>query len=344
MPQQHMLLIFNPKAGKGLFMQNLGDAIDQFVKAGYRVEVYPTQEQGDATRKIARIPGYIDLIVAAGGDGTLDEVITGIVLSGRDVPLGYIPIGSTNDYAASLGLPTVVRDAVRAIVEGSPQAVDMGAFNDDTFVYVAAFGAFTDVAYDTNQDMKNALGHVAYVIEGAKRLGDLKTYDMKVHVDGEVHEASYIYGMVTNSTSVGGVKGATGPDVFLDDGKFEVLLIHAPKNVMELSEIVQALLGNDIANTELVEYYKTEHIMFESAIPVPWTLDGEYGGSPEQVKISVRHQCIRIILSGEHNDVLGGWRNLAHPEVDDKVNEEDDIFLPLKMWTEELRKNLGLDN
>ena len=193
MAQMHMLLIYNPKAGKGLFLQSLGDTIDRFVKAGYKVEVYPTQGVGDATLKIARVPGYIDLIVAAGGDGTLDEVITGIVLSGRDVPIGYIPVGSTNDYAASLSVPTTIPEAVNCILRGRPQAVDMGAFNDDTFVYVAAFGAFTDVAYDTNQDMKNALGHLAYIIEGAKRLGDLKPYHMRIHVDGIDREAAYSY-------------------------------------------------------------------------------------------------------------------------------------------------------
>ena len=343
MAKLHMLLIYNPKAGKGLFLQSLGETIDKFVKAGYKVEVYPTQGVGDATRKIARVPGYIDLIVAAGGDGTLDEVITGIVLSGRDVPIGYIPVGSTNDYAASLSVPTTIPEAVDCILHGSPQAVDMGAFNDDTFVYVAAFGAFTDVAYDTNQDMKNALGHLAYIIEGAKRLGDLKPYHMRIHVDGIDREASYIYGMVTNSTSVGGIKGATGPDVYLDDGKFEVLLIHMPKNLMELSEIGQALISNDLTGTDLVEYYKTERITFASEVPVPWTLDGEYGGNPEFVRIGVRHQCVRLVLAGEHNDVLGGWRNLKHPEEDDHVSQEEDIFLPLKQWTEELRKSLGLD-
>ena len=344
MAQQHMLLIYNPKAGKGLFLQSLGDTIDSFVKAGYKVEVYPTQEQGDATRKIARVPGYIDLIVAAGGDGTLDEVITGLVISGRDVPIGYIPVGSTNDYAASLSVPTTIPEAVEYIVNGRPQAVDMGAFNEDTFVYVAAFGAFTDVAYDTNQDMKNAIGHLAYIIEGVKRLADLKPYHMTVNVDGEEHQASYIYGMVTNSTSVGGIKGATGPNVYLDDGKFEALLIHMPKNIMELSEIGQALLSYDFSNTELVEYYKTEHITFASDIPVPWTLDGEYGGNPELVKIGVRHQCVRLILSGDHNDVLGGWRNLKHPEEDEAVKSDEDIFLPLKTWTEELRRSLGFDD
>ena len=339
MAKLHMLLIYNPKAGKGLFLQSLGETIDKFVKAGYmgetidkfvkagyKVEVYPTQGIGDATLKIARVPGYIDLIVAAGGDGTLDEVITGIVLSGRDVPIGYIPVGSTNDYAASLSVPTTIPEAVDCILHGSPQAVDMGAFNDDTFVYVAAFGAFTDVAYDTNQDMKNA-----------------KPYHMRIHVDGIDREASYIYGMVTNSTSVGGIKGATGPDVYLDDGKFEVLLIHMPKNLMELSEIGQALLSNDLSGTDLVEYYKTERITFASEIPVPWTLDGEYGGNPEYVRIGVRHQCVRLVLEGDHNDVLGGWRNLKHPEEDEQVRQDEDIFLPLKQWTEELRKSLGLD-
>ena len=132
-------------------------------------------------------------------------------------------------------------------------------------------------------------------------------------------------------------------DVYLDDGKFEVLLIHMPKNLMELSEIGQALISNDLTGTDLVEYYKTERITFASEVPVPWTLDGEYGGNPEFVRIGVRHQCVRLVLAGEHNDVLGGWRSLKHPEEDEHVSQEEDIFLPLKQWTEELRKSLGLD-
>ena len=311
MTQPQMLLIYNSRAGKGSFLTRLPEVIDMFVKGGFRVEVYPTQAAGDAIEKVSHIPGYISLVVAAGGDGTLDEVVTGLLKSGRDVPLGYIPVGSTNDYAASLKLSFNVLEAVGDILGGEPQAVDMGEFNNEIFVYVAAFGAFTDVSYDTNQDMKNLFGHIAYIMEGVRRIGDIKSYDLRVEVDGELHEGSYIYGMVTNSVSVGGFKGITGKNVLMDDGVFEVLLIHTPKNVLELQEIVTALLSGN-TDSSLIEFYRTDHVRFWSEEEISWTMDGEYGGAHSYVDIRNRHQCVRIIMDGDKSDVLGGWRNLEN--------------------------------
>ena len=309
-----MLLIYNSRAGKGSFLTRLPEVIDMFVKGGFRVEVYPTQAAGDAIEKVSHIPGYISLVVAAGGDGTLDEVVTGLLKSGRDVPLGYIPVGSTNDYAASLKLSFNVLEAVGDILGGEPQAVDMGEFNNEIFVYVAAFGAFTDVSYDTNQDMKNLFGHIAYIMEGVRRIGDIKSYDLRVEVDGELHEGSYIYGMVTNSVSVGGFKGITGKNVLMDDGVFEVLLIHTPKNVLELQEIVTTLLSGNM-DSSLIEFYRTDQVRFWSKEEISWTMDGEYGGAHSYVDIRNRHQCVRIIMDGDKSDVLGGWRNLENKDV-----------------------------
>ena len=314
MTQPQMLLIYNAHAGKGGFLAKLPEVIDMFVKGGFRVEVYPTQAAGDAIEKVSHIPGYISLVVAAGGDGTLDEVVTGLLKSGRDVPLGYIPVGSTNDYAASLKLSFNVLEAVGDILGGEPQAVDMGEFNNEIFVYVAAFGAFTDVSYDTNQDMKNLFGHIAYIMEGVRRIGDIKSYDLRVEVDGELHEGSYIYGMVTNSVSVGGFKGITGKNVLMDDGVFEVLLIHTPKNVLELQEIVTTLLSGNM-DSSLIEFYRTDQVRFWSKEEISWTMDGEYGGAHSYVDIRNRHQCVRIIMDGDKSDVLGGWRNLENKDV-----------------------------
>ena len=314
MTQPQMLLIYNAHAGKGGFLAKLPEVIDMFVKGGFRVEVYPTQAAGDAIEKVSHIPGYISLVVAAGGDGTLDEVVTGLLKSGRDVPLGYIPVGSTNDYAASLKLSFNVLEAVGDILGGEPQAVDMGEFNNEIFVYVAAFGAFTDVSYDTNQDMKNLFGHIAYIMEGVRRIGDIKSYDLRVEVDGELHEGSYIYGMVTNSVSVGGFKGITGKNVLMDDGVFEVLLIHTPKNVLELQEIVTTLLSGNM-DSSLIEFYRTDQVRFWSKEEISWTMDGEYGGAHSYVDIRNRHQCVRIIMDGDKSDVLEGWRNLENRGV-----------------------------
>ena len=301
-----MLLIYNSRAGKGSFLTKLPEVIDMFVKGGYRVEVYPTQAAGDAVEKVSKIPGYVSLIVAAGGDGTIDEVVTGLLRSGRDVPLGYIPVGSTNDYAASLKLSFNVLEAVGDVLGGEPQAVDMGEFNNGIFVYVAAFGAFTDVSYATNQDMKNLFGHIAYIMEGVRRMGDIKSYDLRVEVDGELHEGSYIYGMVTNSVSVGGFKGITGKNVLLDDGVFEVLLIHTPKNILELQEIVTVLLSGTM-DSPLIEFYRTERVRLWSKEEITWTLDGEYQPGSEEISIRNNRSAIRIMVGRDNaaaQDVL----------------------------------------
>ena len=296
MATNRILLIYNPKAGRGLFLHHLPSVIDLFVKAGFTVEVYPTQGSGDAASKIPYLTEEYYMIVAAGGDGTLDEVVTGITRSGKKTPIGYIPVGSTNDYAVSLGLSVNVMEAAGSIIAGKPHPVDVGIFNKDhVFIYVAAFGAFTDVAYTTNQDMKNALGHVAYLIEATKRLGDLKSYPMRVRLNGVTLQQDYIYGMVTNSISVGGIKHITGNEVRLDDGEFAVTLVRNPRNILEMQEIVGSLLMGNY-DTALIDYFKTDHIELECPVELQWTFDGEYGGTYKNVEIENRARSQMIIL------------------------------------------------
>ncbi len=295
--RHRMLLIYNPRAGKGQFLEKLGPVVDMFVKGGYTVEVYPTQAHGDAVDHITNLqPGY-ELIVAAGGDGTLDEVVTGLMRNGQEIPVGYIPVGSTNDYAASLGLSGDILTAVGDILGGEPVGFDVGCFNDRYFIYVAAFGAFTDVSYSTDQGMKNSLGHFAYLLEATKKLGDVKPFRMQVQVNGHTMTHSYIYGMVTNSFSVGGMKNLlfTDKEVHLSDGMFEVMLIRDPKNLMDLQQIVGAILTRNF-DTQLIDIYKTSEISFESPEPLPWTLDGEYGGDDRTVTITNRKEGVRIML------------------------------------------------
>ena len=205
-----LLFVFNPKSGKGLIKNHLVDIVDIMVKAGYEVTIYTTQAQGDAIQKIENEAKYYDRIVCSGGDGTLDEVITGLNRSQVKVPIGYIPAGSTNDFANSLKIPKDMVKAAEIAVGGTPFLCDMGYFNGDTFVYVAAFGLFTDVSYQTNQSLKNSIGHAAYVLEGAKRLSHIPSYKIKITHDGEVIEGEFMIGMVTNSKSVAGFKGITG--------------------------------------------------------------------------------------------------------------------------------------
>lgn len=293
-----LLFIYNPKSGTGLIKNWLSDIIDIFVKAGFIVTVYPTQERGDATEKtlLAMEGGRtFDRVVCSGGDGTLDEVVTGMMQSEKKVPIGYIPTGSTNDFGSSLGLDKGMIKAAQAAAGDKLFPLDIGAFNEDSFVYVAAFGAFTEVSYQTPQDLKNMLGHAAYIIEGAKSIFDLKSYKMQVEISGEVVYGEFIYGMVTNSNSVGGFKGLIGGDVSLNDGLFEVTLIKMPRNPIEFSEILAVLAGT-IPDSQLVLTYRTWHIKFTSEEEVPWTLDGEYGGTHSIVTVENKAKALEICI------------------------------------------------
>lgn len=292
---EKLLFVFNPKSGKGLIKNHLVDIVDTMVKAGYEVTIYTTQAQGDAINKIENEAKNYDRIVCSGGDGTLDEVVTGLNRSGVHVPIGYIPAGSTNDFANSLKIPKDMVKAAEVAVSGTAFPCDMGYFNGDTFVYVAAFGLFTAVSYQTDQHLKNILGHAAYILEGAKQLYDIPSFSMQVEHDGGIIHGKYIFGMVTNSISVGGFKGMTGDDVKLDDGVFEVTLIRTPKNPIELNEIL-ASLTNLIDDTDMIDSFKTSTLKITSKEQVAWTLDGEYGGDHEEVLIKNLKQHVEIIV------------------------------------------------
>ena len=292
--KRKLLFIYNAHSGKGLIKNNLSDIMDVFTKADFEVSVYPTQKPGDATEKSAASAGDFDRIVCAGGDGTLDEVVTGVMESGTNVPIGYIPAGSTNDFGNSLGLSgDMLTAAGRACGEHS-FLCDVGKFDSDYFVYVAAFGMFTDVAYSTDQNMKNIFGHAAYVLQGIKSLWDLKSYRMQVEHDGQVIYDEFIYGMVTNAKSVGGMTTLLPEDVELDDGLFEVTLVRTPKNPIELNEVVAYFTGFD-HDTSSVYTFSTDRIKFTAMEKVAWTLDGEFGGEHETVVIQNRSKAIEII-------------------------------------------------
>ena len=301
---KRMLFIYNPRAGKGLLKPKLSDIIDIFVKAGYEVTVYPTQAYRDAYKKIL---GYnaeeYDLVVCSGGDGTIDEVVTGMMHRSARTPVGYIPTGTTNDFANSLHIPKGLLKAADNAVNGELFPCDVGKFNDDIFVYVAAFGIFTDVSYETKQEVKNILGHLAYVLEGTKRLFNVPSYSIRVEHDGEVIEDEFIFGMVTNSRSVGGFRSMIGKQVVFDDGLFEVTLIRKPANPIALQEIIAALLIEQV-DTKHMYTFKTGHITFESLEEIPWTLDGEFGGEHDEVVIDNLNKQLEIMVPGEHFDKL----------------------------------------
>ena len=287
------LFIFNPHSGKGLIKNHLLEITDILVKADYEVTVYPTQSRGDAERKMREREKDYVLVVCSGGDGTLDEIVTGMIQSGFKTPIGYIPSGSTNDFAKTLKIPSTMRKAAELIARGKVFSCDVGRFNRDVFVYVAAFGLFTEVSYETPQEMKNMLGHVAYFLEGVRQLTNIKSYLIKVTYVSEngeevVIEDDFIFGMVTNSHSVGGFKSIAG-NVFkgkvdLNDGLFEVTLIKVPRNPVELNSILAALAIADI-DTQYMYNFKSGKLTFESEDEVAWTLDGEYGGKHTKVEL-----------------------------------------------------------
>lgn len=296
---KRLLFVYNPHAGKGLLKPKVSDIIDIFVKAGYEVTAYPTQAYHDAYRKIREFTDHYDLVVCSGGDGTLDEVVTGMLSRKDQIPVGYIPAGTTNDFANSLQIPKDMLEAANIIVNGKPFACDVGGFNDDHFVYIAAFGIFTDVSYETKQSMKNILGYLAYLLEGAKRIFNIPSYRIRVTYDDKVIEDEFIYGMVTNSRSVGGFSGIIGPDVVFDDGEFEVTLIRTPKNAIELNELLGAIVMRQI-NPERMYSFKSGNVRFESEVEIPWTLDGEFGGEHSDVLIRNQKQALQIMVKNEN--------------------------------------------
>ena len=308
-----LLFVYNPRAGKEMLKPRLSDVLDIFVKAGYEVTVHPTQAYRDAYYQIKEYEvGKYDLIACSGGDGTIDEVATGMMKRremGKDVvPVGYIPAGTTNDFAKSLHIPRKPLAAADNAVKGVPFPCDIGKFNDSVFVYIAAFGILTDVSYETDQAVKNVLGHMAYILEGAKRIFNIPSYKIKVEHDGEVIEDEFIFGMVTNSRSVGGFSNMVGKNIVFDDGLFEVTLIKTPKNPIALQEIIAALLIEQV-DTKHMYTFKTKKITFDSVEEIPWTLDGEFGGEQDYVEIENVQKAMEIMVPENHVLELSEQKN-----------------------------------
>ena len=308
-----LLFVYNPRAGKEMLKPRLSDVLDIFVKAGYEVTVHPTQAYRVAYYQIKEYEvGKYDLIACSGGDGTIDEVATGMMkrreMGKAVVPVGYIPAGTTNDFAKSLHIPRKPLAAADNAVKGVPFPCDIGKFNDSVFVYIAAFGIFTDVSYETDQAVKNVLGHMAYILEGAKRIFNIPSYKIKVEHDGEVIEDEFIFGMVTNSRSVGGFSNMVGKNIVFDDGLFEVTLIKTPKNPIALQEIIAALLIEQV-DTKHMYTFKTRKITFDSVEEIPWTLDGEFGGEQDYVEIENVQKAMEIMVPENHVLELSEQKN-----------------------------------
>lgn len=324
---KRLLFIYNPRAGKEALKPKLSDVIDIFVKAGYEVTVHPTQGHRDAYEKVVTYDSTnYDLIVCSGGDGTIDEVVNGMMKRDEKDPIGYIPTGTINDFANSLFIPKKILEAADVAVNGKAFKCDVGRMNEGIFVYVAAFGLFTDVAYGTNQNTKNILGHMAYILEGVKSLLKIPTYKMKVTYDGNVIEDEFVIGMVTNSRSVGGMRNMIGNRVVFDDGMFEVTLIKMPKNPLELSDILASFLIEQI-DAKHVYTFSASKITFECEDEIPWTLDGEFGGNHKEVVVENLQKQLEIMVPEEHIEELKefpfvlGTEAVEEPEELEKVEE-----------------------
>lgn len=294
--KRKLLFVFNPHSGRAQLKNKLVPILDLFVKNGYEVTVHPTQAKLDARHIVMEIASQYDLLVCSGGDGTINEVVDGLMEIEQRPDLGYIPAGTVNDFASSLHISRDMLKAAELAMTGEPFACDIGGFNQDYFSYVAAFGLFTDVAYQTPQQTKNILGRMAYILEGAKRLSNVSSYRIKIEHDNGVIEDDFIFGLVTNSTSVGGFKGYRGAGVKLDDGMFEVSLIKTPQNPLDLQMIIGALMVKEI-NKDFIMTFRTSKLKLISEEEVPWTLDGEYGGTEKEVEIVNHRQAIRIIVN-----------------------------------------------
>lgn len=279
-----LLFIVNPRAGKTKSRTPLFDAVARFSKAGYLVNVFVTEGSGDATRVAAEMGGAYDLVVCAGGDGTLNETLSGLMTLEKRPQLGYLPNGSTNDFAASLHLSSYPVTAACAIIEGKPFRLDIGQHNDRYFAYVASFGAFTRTSYSASQAAKNALGHLAYILEGIGDLDSLRPYNCRVEADGEIFEGDFIFGGICNSTSLGGLVKLDPARVQMDDGKFELLLLRMPKTVIDLNNLITGITRMEYDQPGVI-FRHVSSITLTTDDDIPWSLDGEYAPSAPRVEI-----------------------------------------------------------
>ena len=290
------LFVFHPKSGTARLKPHLLYIIDTLTKGGYRVTACPTQYAGHARELVLEGAADCDLLVVAGGDGTLNEAVDALMHLPREQRplLGYIPSGTVNDFASGRGIPKNMGRAADAIIGGREFVCDVGRFGSRHFTYVAAFGAFSRVSYDTPQKEKNALGLLAYLLEGIRSLSEIRPYRLTVEHDGKTVQGNFIFGLVANSTSVGSFQLSRKIDVSLNDGLFEVLLIREPRDTSEEGRILAGVLAQDFSDP-LFYWAKTAALRVRSASPLAWSLDGENGGKTLDVSIENLHEALRLM-------------------------------------------------
>lgn len=292
-----LLFVYNPYSGKSKIKNKLGSIIEKLASKDWEIRVHPTKCTGDATNVIAADGEKYDFIVVGGGDGTMNEAATGMMKLPKDkrCPIGYIPTGTTNDFATSMGIPKMIDRASDLVVKGVPKPCDIGKFNNRYFLYVAAFGAFTEVTYETDQKAKNMFGYAAYLMEGLKSLPLIKQHHIRItYNDGEKIEGDYILGIISNSTSVAGMKYSKKLGVSMNDGEFECILVKNPLNPIELQLTLGDLIVQNVESPR-INYFKFSKAHIESDDNMKWTLDGEFGGENKKVKIENIMSAINVV-------------------------------------------------
>lgn len=296
MTLRKLLIILNPKSGKAKMKNYLLPVVEIFSQAGYEVTVYPTKCQGDGTVRAANIKkNEYDLVVVCGGDGTLNEVLTGLMQTKTECTIGYIPSGTLNEWSSGLGISRNIINAAEDIVSGKTITLDVGKFGDKYFSYTASFGAFTSASYSAPQDVKNVLGQAAYVFEGVKSLGNIKPIHLKFTCSDRVVEGDFLFGAIANSMSVGGIVKFDEKIVKLNDGLFEVFLIRNPDNILKLQPLIDGILRREF-DREGIEFFHTDSITVSGGENVSWTLDGEYAKGEAEIEIKNIHNGIKLIV------------------------------------------------
>lgn len=292
-----MLFLYNPTSGKGIIAARLADVLEIFTRRGYLVTVYPTQCKGDATQIAQKLGASYDRVVCCGGDGTLSETVRGMMALEHPSPLGFLPVGSTNDCAATLHIPNDIDEAACVCAEGTPRPIDVGFLCGKSFVYVAAFGALTHVAYETPQDLKNTFGFFAYIMAGIAAIPAIVPYHLSIEHDGGVLEDDFYFGMVCNTVSVAGMKMIPAQEVALDDGAFEAVFVRRSVSVADMSAVLGAIFwqARPTNKSDAIVTMHTSHLRVTSDRPVHWTLDGEHGGSWKVSELENRNRALEMV-------------------------------------------------
>lgn len=320
---QKMLLVVNPVSGKKMAKQYMMRMINRFDQAGYNVTACCTQIEKNAFEIVKARGAEFDIIVCCGGDGTLKETVCGVLALGKDIPIGYLPMGSTNDFAHSMNIPTDVFAAVEAIINGEPKPVDIGQFGDENFIYVAGFGNFTALSYGVNQKLKNLFGGNAYYLQAVKEFFKMRGYHARVEIDGEFFEDDWFYGEASNSYSIAGMPVLHNMGVEFDDGYHELILVRMFKNVGELLRLVKDMVNKTVADNPNVIIRHCNRIKFMFDDPTPFTLDGEFGGNHLEVEATTLPHAVRIMVQkDEWVSAEGGDQDFAEETVKEEVTAE----------------------